>query len=628
MSTWGGPTGWNDGPRSVEDSDSVDSEVQVGEIGHICEVRDAFAEFNKSDQLVKWLDEIPDKSPELEEEELVLKAKRFAILMLSSVVATRPRKTPGSDESIKFEKPFVSLVHHWEQLCELADTDAGSETQRFMKLFVDLLRGKLRDTLIRVKKIMKTGCAAFSDLQFVFKPGQLFFDSRPPMAAGICESYEHGEITVDQVAWDGEEYRVAESTFNFPSFVGIRPISELSVRPAWACSKDDIKSMKAALVERGRKFEALRGIHFRFYPGIIEKGDPHWEGEVIAGRVIVDAAGLRGLEARFYGFLSSLPISRAMYRNGQYSKASTSSDHQESQEDSDWEDEEVEDPKHLTDEQAMLTVSTVKCFSIEYKTWCTAQVDDLKDIEWNTHAFDNLVIDEAEKRLLVGFIGAAKNGKLQHFDDFVHGKGKGLDMLLCGPPGTGKTFTAESVSEHLKRPLYRVDTSDLGMNPKNLESNLKTALHRCARWDAILLLDEADVFLEKHTSSNLTQNEMTTISLRVLEYYKGIMMLTTNRYPAIDPAFESRIDLSFVFQDLEPASRAKVWYNFLIREGKALAEDNDAIAKLASMPLNGRQIKSAVKTARILAASENLPLAVDHLQTVVFMRMKSLKMLE
>ncbi|KAG4278953.1 hypothetical protein FPRO04_06274 [Fusarium proliferatum] len=113
------------------------------------------------------------------------------------------------------------------------------------------------------------------------------------------------------------------------------------------------------------------------------------------------------------------------------------------------------------------------------------------------------------------------------------------------------------------------------MDPKTLESNLKTALDRCARWDAILLLDEADVFLEKRTSSNLTQNEMTTS-----------------------------------------------------REDKALAGDSDAIAKLASMPLNGRQIKSAVKTARILAASENLPLAVDHLQTVVFMRMKALKMLE
>ncbi|KAF5619487.1 P-loop containing protein [Fusarium sp. NRRL 52700] len=608
MASWGDPTGWND-EWAVEDSDSVDGEVEAGQLGHICEVRDAFAEFNESGKLPKWLDEIPDHSPDLEEEKLFLKAKRirdtYAIVcgryptkertwevrtiwinnpVLQDILRgiADPSGWFASDETVKFEKPFVRLVHHWEQLCELEDADAGSETQKFMKLFMDLLREKLRDTLIRVKKIMKTGCAAFRDLQFVFKPGQLFFNSRPPMGAGVCQSYKYGKVTVDQVAWDGEEYGSVDSTFHLPYFAGLRPISKLSVRPAWACSGDDIKSMKAALVAHGRKYEALRGIHYRFYPGILKREHTHceadtsgWEDasipslpiQAIAGRVIVDAAGQCGHEAGSFGPLSSLRISSEMYKNGQYSKAATSSDHQESQEDSDWEEAVDEDRKRLSDEQAMLTVSTVECFSIENKTWCTAPIDDLRDIEWNTHAFDNLVIDEAEKRLLVGFIGAAKNGKLQDFDDFVDGKGKGLVMLLCGPPGTGKTFTAES----------------------------------------------ANVFLEKRSSSNLTQNEMTTIFLRVLEYYKGIMMLTTNRYLAIDPAFESRIDLSFVFQDLEPASRAKVC---------------DAIAKLASMPLNGRQIKSAVKTAQILAASENLPLAVDHLQTVVFMRMKALKMLE
>lgn len=59
-----------------------------------------------------------------------------------------------------------------------------------------------------------------------------------------------------------------------------------------------------------------------------------------------------------------------MYRNGQYSKASTAGGHQESQEDSHWEDEEDDGTERLRDEQAMLTVSTVHCFSIENKMWC------------------------------------------------------------------------------------------------------------------------------------------------------------------------------------------------------------------------------------------------------------------
>ncbi|KAF5969720.1 P-loop containing protein [Fusarium coicis] len=442
-----------------------------------------------------------------------------------------------------------------------------------------MLKEELQDTLSRVKRIKETECASWEDLEFVFKPGQLFFRSEDPIAAGISHTYKEGFLSVYQIAWTGSEYSACSSIFVVPVFHGTRPLSDLIVRPIWACPENDVNSLKAALIRRGR--------------------------------------------SRHY-----VNIHGAMKADRDDSKPSTPDDHQESQEASDPKGEERDGSGRLTDEEAMLTVSTVICFSIERKAWCYAEIDHLTDIEWNTQAINNLVIDEAEKRLLVGFVGATKNGQLQHFDDFVHGKGKGLVMLLCGPPGTGKTFTAESVSENLKRPLYRIDSSDLGMDTSKLEGNLKTALDRCSRWDAILLLDEADVFLEKRTSSNLKQNEMTTIFLRLLEYYKGLMILTTNRYPAIDPAFESRIDLSFVFQDLEPASRGKIWYNFLVRENKELAEDSNAIAKLASMPLNGRKIKSAVKTARILAASENLPLAVDHLQTVVFMRMKALKMLE
>ncbi|EXK98233.1 hypothetical protein FOQG_01206 [Fusarium oxysporum f. sp. raphani 54005] len=663
--------GWGD----VEAWNAVEY-TQVEKPGLICEVKDAFAKFDYNGNFVKWLDEMPYGEVQKEIREIKRVRGKYAVVcgrfptkdstwevrtiwinnsalqaVLYDVFRGHPDVSCGG-EVLEFKAPFVPLIHRWEQLCKLAGVNAGSEIQKLMELFVDMLKNELRDTLSRVKRIKETGCASWEDLKFVFKPAQLFFRSEAPIAAGISRKYGGGHLSVHQIAWTGSDYSTVKSTFVVPAFHGTRPLSDLIVRPVWACPENDIKALKAALIRRGRKYEDLRGIHFRFHQDPTRAGKAQhreesssivhvWENQEriipkeprlpiqpTEGRVIVDADGCNDDWSRYVGPLYELNLHGAMKADGNDSKASTPDDHQESQEASDPKSEEGDDSGRLTDEEALLTVSTVNCFSIERKVWCYAEIDHLTDIEWNTEAINSLVIDEAEKRLLVGFVGATKNGRLQHFDDFVHGKGKGLVMLLCGPPGTGKTFTAESVSENLKRPLYRIDTSDLGMDTSKLECNLKTALDRCARWDAILLLDEAGVFLEKRTSSNLTQSEMTTIFLRLLEYYKGLMILTTNRYPAIDPAFESRIDLSFVFQDLEPASRAKIWYNFLIRENKKLAEDSNAIAKLASMPLNGRQIKSAVKTARILAVSENLPLAVDHLQTVVLMRMKALKMLE
>nr|RBQ83223.1 hypothetical protein FVER53263_02436 [Fusarium verticillioides] len=628
----------------------------VEQPGLILEVKDAFAKFDNHGRFVKWLDEMPYGEVLKDICEIKRVGGKYAVVcgrfptkdstwevrtiwinnpvlqaILLDVFKDHPDVTGGKD-ILEFKAPFVPLIHRWEQLCKLAHDNAGSEKQELMKLFVDMLKEELQDILSRVKRIKETGCASWEDLEFVFKPGQLFFRSEAPIAAGISHTYKEGFLSVYQIAWTGSEYSKCSSIFVVPVFHGTRPLSDLIVRSIWACPENDDNSLKAALIRRGRKYEDLRGIHFRFHQSPTQPGKPQPREEPPSdcheteGRVIVDTDEHSDGWDQCGGSRHYLNIHGAMKADRDDSKPSTPDDHQESQEASDPKGEERDGSGRLTDEEAMLTVSTVNCFSIERKVWCYAEIDHLTDIEWNTQAINNLVIDEAEKRLLVGFVGATKNGQLQHFDDFVHGKGS--CHALVWPPGTGKTFTAESVSENLKRPLYRIDSSDLGMDTSKLEGNLKTALDRCSRWDAILLLDEADVFLEKRTSSNLKQNEMTTIFLRLLEYHKGLMILTTNRYPAIDPAFESRIDLSFVFQDLEPASRGKIWYNFLVRENKELAEDSNAIAKLASMPLNGRQIKSAVKTARILAASENLPLAVDHLQTVVFMRMKSLKMLE
>lgn len=101
--------------------------------------------------------------------------------------------------------------------------------------------------------------------------------------------------------------------------------------------------------------------------------------------------------------------------------------------------------------------------------------------------------------------------------------------MLHGPPGTGKTLTAEGISEFLKCPLYMVSAGELGTDSRYLELELQKILDICHAWGAILLLDEADVFLEKRNMHDLHRNALVSIFLRQLEYFQGILFLTTNR---------------------------------------------------------------------------------------------------
>lgn len=62
-----------------------------------------------------------------------------------------------------------------------------------------------------------------------------------------------------------------------------------------------------------------------------------------------------------------------------------------------------------------------------------------------------------------------------------------------------------------------------------MESDLETILDICYAWGAILLLDEADVFLEKRNMHDIHRNALVSIFLRQLEYFQGTLFLTTNR---------------------------------------------------------------------------------------------------
>jgi SpoVK/Ycf46/Vps4 family AAA+-type ATPase len=266
----------------------------------------------------------------------------------------------------------------------------------------------------------------------------------------------------------------------------------------------------------------------------------------------------------------------------------------------------------------LLCLPELRCFALQHKKWARAWISDLEEVEFNDLAYPSLRLPHDYKELLLAFAEAQIDG--YGFDDVIAGKGQGILMLLAGSPGTGKTLTAESMAEHMKRPLYSISAGELGSSAGGMEQALDRVLELSTRWNAVLLLDEADVFLLRRTDNDINRNSIVSVFLRKLEYYRGIMFLTTNRVHSIDDAFKSRIHIAIRYPDLDTETRLSIWRNFIRRTtniyqyGIDIAEDD--INQLAELELNGREIRNVVKSAQLLASRTKQPLQKRHLDTV------------
>lgn len=197
------------------------------------------------------------------------------------------------------------------------------------------------------------------------------------------------------------------------------------------------------------------------------------------------------------------------------------------------------------------------------------------------------------------------------------GKGQGLILLLSGPPGTGKTLTAEAVADKTRRPLYYLQAEDLGTDAARLGPKIKKVFEMATEWDAVILLDEADVFMAERDPGDIARNELVSIFLRELEYFKGIIFLTTNLYSTIDAAFRSRVNIHLVFKSLPASSRLVLWKKFLSRlPGEdIIAELGDGdLEQLAKWELNGREIKNAIKTVRTWCVCKDFEMNLTRLE--------------
>jgi SpoVK/Ycf46/Vps4 family AAA+-type ATPase len=286
----------------------------------------------------------------------------------------------------------------------------------------------------------------------------------------------------------------------------------------------------------------------------------------------------------------------------------------------------LDNPPPKGDDFILCLPSTIPGYHMQKKDWITLYVSRMSPVEWDVNAFKRLVVEERKKELIRALVTnqiAAEEGT-----DLMSGKGNGLFILLHGGPGTGKTLTAESVAEIAQKPLYRVTCGDVGTNAEDVEKYLETVLLLGKTWGCVVLLDEADVFLMQRPVEDFHRNALVSVFLRVLEYYDGILILTSNCVGTFDAASKSRIQLSLPYPKLQEADRLQIWTNFIehiesltcsrtTSLGIESAEINNNLHELAKEELNGREIRNAVSTARQLAMSRNEPLGYGHLRTVI-----------
>ncbi|TGO74247.1 hypothetical protein BELL_0297g00120 [Botrytis elliptica] len=401
------------------------------------------------------------------------------------------------------------------------------------------------------------------------------------------------------ISHDGEDFGYGFLDIEIDPFDGAMRITSLEVYPIQYDANPD--NLRDNLIQQGRKYLSLiRALpHAICHDYTLSYGLEDYE--LADGRMKVQ-------KANFHGRVMADP--EAWKSNNRWSSLNQPRIRRENRitgKDLD-----------LRDDQLMICANWINGFSLTHKCWGQFSVNGLKDIVWNEDAFEKLVVDETRRKLIHALVRSHRQDEAS-FDDIIENKGKGLVGLLSGGPGVGKTLTAEAVAEVTSRPLYQVSTGELGITADEVDRRLGTILEISRRWCCVLLIDEADVFLGAR-GTDLARDTLVSIFLRRLEYFRGVLILTTNRKSEIDLAFQSRIHFSVEYPDLTESSRVSVWTNFIntiSKQNGTLTIDPADIKKLARRELNGRQIKNAVSCAVSLAREGKEPLSVNHIEMIL-----------
>ncbi|KAK2670924.1 hypothetical protein RAB80_013346 [Fusarium oxysporum f. sp. vasinfectum] len=553
------------------------------------------------------------------------------------------------------------------------------EKKQHLKILIKYLDHDFESTKESLYPMLKNGLITFELLWALWKPDTLVYtttygNASEPRVFKVESAHLHHSVMRGSyyhvegkyMEFDGKRFGYGNTSVEIDGFQGAKKIKSLPCYPLQYHHNE--QKLRLDLIERGKTFASLSGVHYKSYKGIAfmkRRNGSVMKFNIQSSRVMIDPTIFRRTNPNYSVstvkpkdpdiieeetsesdsgncaccsdsegaekvkfvkkvykdengevHMVSIPKSLVKDEPGNAELDELPSKNVEGDDDEDM------DIVDFTDEDYLIASPVVLGFSFSEKQWLEFAVSCVNEIKWNDKAWDSLVLEDGTKDLIKALVKSRKYHAANTIDDVIQGKGKGLVTVLHGPPGTGKTLTAEGIGELLQCPLYMVSAGELGTDSRFLEAELQKILDICHAWGAILLLDEADVFLEKRNMHDIHRNALVSIFLRQLEYFQGILFLTTNRVETFDEAFQSRIHIALRYDNLKsPAKRAifKMFLDRVHKLGKLKVEPltEDDLDLLSKQALNGREIKNVVGSAQDLAVNKGEALSMRHIRQVL-----------
>ncbi|KAI0905481.1 P-loop containing nucleoside triphosphate hydrolase protein, partial [Ustulina deusta] len=558
--------------------------------------------------------------------------------------------------------PFFELFFKREAISDYVKDDTRPESIRQeVRLLHDFMQKdkNIQDIIKEYNTTVLKGNINVNNLWTVFPPNELLFlNGKYSQECWLCRDIQYQdrlyswEIQGIRLGYDGRRIGLAK-TVHMISFKqtlwGTMELLQLPLVPFRYLQKQDQERIRAQLIGRGLFFREvmakdLQGFACKEYTG------PSWKS------LAIDVPPTTEINERvvadYKSFLDKEPdqapelvmeAKRRKLKGSTLHGVGTGTNSSDSSSDDSGEEEESEtndvggpekdrfeillqtlDGEYNINKMVdllLLSPAHIPAYGLKTKIWHWVLLEDLKPTNFNDQAFELLQLDPMTKNLVKALVNGAQSHQVDDdFDDAIRGKGKGLMILLYGKPGMVKTFTAETIAELTKSPLYTVSGGELSTNVTKVEEKLNEIFKLSKRWRAIVLLDEADVVMSKRTSAELDRNARVAVWLRMIEYFEGVFFLTTNRHGDLDEAFQSRGNLTVNMPVLTQVQRAKIWEN-LIRVNKRLGEDplwkDKTFHILGKLEINGRAVKNMLRTAEYFARSTQKKLTVFHVNEVL-----------